>query len=227
MIDYFSELGIELNEQQQAQFNRYYELLIEWNEKINLTAITEQEEVYIKHFYDSVRLVKEVDFESQSILDVGAGAGFPSIPILILYPNLKLTILDALQKRITFLNLLVDELGLSANLVHGRAEEFVLEQRESFDIVMARGVAELNVLSELLLPFVKVGGKMISYKGFDQEEIDQGQTAINLLGGVYKGAVTYNLPKYGTEHCFLFIDKISKTDEAYPRRFNKIKKRPL
>ena len=161
------ELGFDLSQKQKDQFQRYFELLVEWNEKINLTAITDKDEVFLKHFYDSLAPVLQGHIKNQSIqlLDIGAGAGFPSLPIKILCPNLDVTIIDSLNKRITFLNFLSDELGLSGvHFYHGRAEDFGQDKafRAQFDIVTARAVARMQVLSELTIPFLKVGGQLIA-----------------------------------------------------------------
>lgn len=158
-----SQQGFELTDTQKKQFERYFELLVEWNQKINLTAITDEEGVYLKHFYDSIAPVLQGKITNQAIrlLDIGAGAGFPSIPIKILYPDIDVTIIDSLNKRINFLNLLADELGLEGvHFYHGRAEDFGQDKhfRASYDIVTARAVAHLQVLTELTIPFLKVGG---------------------------------------------------------------------
>ena len=171
------EIDITLSDRQLEQFAIYFKFLVEYNEVVNLTAITEEEEVYIKHFYDSILLSKVIDLsEVKTLCDVGAGAGFPSIPLKILYPELNVTIVDGLDKRIKFLTLLSEKLGLSnLNLVHGRAEEYAKDHRESFDVVTARAVARFNVLNELCIPLVKIGGYFVSMKGKNaDEEIAEG-----------------------------------------------------
>ena len=181
------EAGITLTEQQKEQFHRYFELLVEWNQKINLTAITEESEVYLKHFYDSIAPILQGDIENQELrlLDIGAGAGFPSLPMKIVFPNLDVTIIDSLNKRIQFLGLLAEELGLEqVHFYHGRAEDFAQDKafRAQFDLVTARAVARMQVLSELTIPYLKVGGKLIALKASNApEELDQAKNALNLL----------------------------------------------
>ena len=176
--------GIELTDQQMTQFDQYFHLLVEWNEKMNLTAITDKEDVYLKHFYDSITIAFDFDFNDQTLIDVGAGAGFPSVPLKILYPNLKITIVDSLNKRITFLNHLFKELELdNCQAVAARAEEYAKDHRESVDIVMARAVARLNILDELCLPLVKKNGYFLSLKGRQApEEVKEAKKGIQLLG---------------------------------------------
>lgn len=219
-----SEIGISISEQQEQQFERYYELLIEWNDKINLTAITEKEDVYIKHFYDSLCLIKAVKMDKQSILDVGSGAGFPSIPLKIIFPSISVTIIDALAKRINFLSILTTELGLDVTLIHGRAEEF--GNRESYDIVTARAVANLRVLSELCIPFVRLNGYFIALKGpKHNSEIDESLFAITELGGTLQDVQLYQIENQ--DRSLVIISKVKTTKKKYPRMFSKIKKNPL
>lgn len=215
--------GISLTETQLEQFEIYYRLLVDWNEKINLTAITEKEEVYQKHFVDSLSL-RNVIPTSSSLLDVGSGAGFPSIPLKILDPSINVTIIDALQKRITFLELLCKELGVEVELIHGRAEEF--DRKNQYDFVTARAVANLNMLSELCIPFVKVGGYFISMKGPKfQEELKQCETAFEILGANYEDKIHYTINE--EQKTLLKIRKVSETSDKYPRKFKKIKSKPL
>lgn len=227
MREIFKELNIELNDEQVKQFERYFEVLIEWNDKINLTAITEKSEVYVKHFLDSLYALKAVDFSDQAICDIGSGAGFPGIPLKIIYPNLKLTIVDALNKRIKFLDLLCDELGIESNNVHARAEEYIKKNRESYDVVFARAVAKLNVLSELCIPFVKFKGYFLAFKGTNAEELDEGINAIETLGGKVKEVINYELPNAMGQRSIIKIQKIKNTNHKYPRIFSQIKKMPL
>jgi 16S rRNA (guanine527-N7)-methyltransferase len=216
------EKGISLSPQQFDQFELYYQLLIEWNEKMNLTAITEKPDVYLKHFFDSITPAFYYDFSKpQSICDVGAGAGFPSIPLKICFPHLKVSIVDSLQKRITFLNHLASQLKLEdVAFYHDRAETFGRrEVRESFDLVIARAVARLSVLSELCLPLVKVGGIFVAMKGASaQEELEQGKTAIHVLGGDVASVERFTLPIEESERTIIFIEKKRKTPKKYPRK---------
>ncbi|WP_342047006.1 16S rRNA (guanine(527)-N(7))-methyltransferase RsmG [Bacillus sp. OTU530] len=217
------EKGISLSPEQMQQFERYYELLIEWNEKMNLTAIVEKEEVYLKHFFDSITAAFYHDFSKPlSLCDVGAGAGFPSIPLKICFPELKVTIVDSLQKRITFLNQLATDLNLkNVAFYHDRAETFGRREeiRESFDIVTARAVARLSVLSELCLPLVKVGGAFIAMKGAAaKEELESGKHAVQVLGGEVKQISTFQLPVEESERNILYIEKKRKTPKKYPRK---------
>lgn len=221
--------GIILSELQLKQFNRYYEVLVEWNEKMNLTAITDKEEVYLKHFYDSITIAFDFPFNNQSIIDVGAGAGFPSIPLKILYPNLQITIVDSLNKRITFLNHLFKELELdNCKAVAARAEEYAKEHRESVDIVMARAVARLNILDELCLPLVKKDGYFLSLKGRQaSEEVNEAKKGITILGGKIEKIVDFNLANHDDHRSNILIKKVKDTPSKYPRMFSKIKKSPL
>ncbi len=216
------EKGIFLSPQQFAQFETYYKLLVEWNEKMNLTAITDKEGVYLKHFFDSITPAFYYDFSQPlSICDVGAGAGFPSIPLKICFPHLHVSIVDSLQKRITFLNHLAAQLELEGvAFYHDRAETFGQKSvRESFDVVMARAVARLSVLSELCLPLVKVGGTFIAMKGASaQEELEQGKTAIRVLGGEVAKVEQFLLPIEESERAIVFVEKKRKTPKKYPRK---------
>ena len=224
------KVGIELTELQKEQYNKYYNLVVEWNQKINLTAITEEEEFYTKHFFDSISLAFYKDYSNiESICDVGSGAGFPSIPLKILYPNLKVTIVDSLNKRIKFLNLVKDELGLTnCNFVHARAEEFGQnkEYRESFEIVTARAVARLNVLAELCLPLVKKDGYFLSLKAQKaEEETKEAINAIKLLGGKLEQDLEFDIE--GEERHILEIRKAKETPNKYPRKAGTPNKKPI
>ena len=223
------EINITLSQRQLEQFEIYYEFLVEYNNYVNLTAITEKEDVYIKHFYDSILVGKVFDLSNiETICDVGSGAGFPSIPLKIVYPNLQVTIVDGLDKRITFLKKLVEKLGLdNVNLVHGRAEEYAKEYRESFDIVTARAVARANILNELCIPLVKVGGYFISMKGKNaDEEINEGNSLAILKGKIVKKN-EYYLPKEESKRVLILIEHFEKCALKYPRAFASIKKNPL
>ena len=227
------EMGLELNEKQMAQYARYYELLVEWNEKINLTAITERDEVYLKHFYDSITLGLHTGvLEGEiTLCDVGAGAGFPSIPLKIAFPNIKVTIVDSLNKRINFLELLFKELGLEGvRCYHDRAETFGqnAEHRATYDIVTARAVARMSVLSELCVPLVKKGGYFVAMKAASsQEELDDAKAAIATLGGKVGEDYAFELPKEEGERHIILIKKAKETPKKYPRKPGLPNKKPL
>ncbi|MDN6698150.1 MAG: 16S rRNA (guanine(527)-N(7))-methyltransferase RsmG [Staphylococcus equorum] len=226
-----STQGIELSEEQQRQFQTYYQMLVEWNEKINLTSITEEHEVYLKHFYDSIAPSFYTDLTKElTICDVGAGAGFPSIPLKIIFPNLKVTIVDSLNKRIKFLNQLAEALDLeNVNFVHDRAETFGKGvYRESYDIVTARAVARLSVLSELCLPLVKKGGQFIALKSSKgEEELEEARFGLGILGGKVRETISYELPEEAGERQMMIIDKRSQTPKKYPRKPGTPNKSPL
>lgn len=221
-----SLLGIEVSFEHIKLLDRYYDLLVVWNEKINLTAITDKSQVYLKHFYDSLTLVKVIDFKEEEIfLDVGTGAGFPGIVIKIFFPHLKVILLDSLNKRINFLNIVIDELGLSdIECVHGRAEEYALEHREEFDVVTARAVSSLNVLLEMCLPMVKKNKYFIPMRG---KEEDSYSRALSILGGKVLLKEKFLLPHEESERTIIKIVKEKETNVKYPRRYSEIKKRPL
>ena len=228
-IEALSQHHITLSEQQLNQLETYFHMLVEWNEKMNLTNITEKEEVYLKHFYDSITLAFYHNLDSQHICDIGAGAGFPSIPLKIVFPNLKVTIVDSLNKRITFLNALFEALGLTGvEAVSARAEEYCETHRESFDIVTARAVARFEILDELCLPLVKLNGYFIALKGSSgQEEYDVAQTGIQKLGGKLEVVHAFTLPGHDDQRMNFYIKKVKATPTKYPRPFAKIKKSPL
>ncbi|MFK8243683.1 MULTISPECIES: 16S rRNA (guanine(527)-N(7))-methyltransferase RsmG [unclassified Facklamia] len=225
--------GIELSNYQIQQFERYYELLIEWNEKINLTAITEKDEVYLKHFFDSIMLLWELPLEhyQQRLVDVGAGAGFPSIPLKIVKPELEITIIDSLNKRINFLNIVSEELQLdNVQAIHARAEDAGQNPvyREQFDIATARAVASLNVLSEFCLPLVRKGGYFLALKAAKgQEELDDAQKAIHVLGAKLEEVKVALLPVEDSERTFIKIRKTLETQKKYPRKAGKPIKQPI
>lgn len=228
MRDRFEELlkgiNIELTDDMYNKFIKYYEVLIEWNNKINLTAITEFEDVFIKHFYDSLCLVKGVELSNQKLLDVGSGAGFPSIPLKIVYSDLDITIIDSLNKRINFLKILTDELNIESTLIHGRAEEH--KNKNYYDIVTARAVSNLRILSELCIPFVKKNGIFVALKGSNyQEELSNSVKAFTTLGGKLDEVIEYNIE--GLSRSLIIIDKVKDTINKYPRIYGKIKSDPL
>ncbi|MHA6252982.1 16S rRNA (guanine(527)-N(7))-methyltransferase RsmG [Oceanobacillus sp. CAU 1775] len=226
------EQGIELTDRQMEQFAIYFKMLVEWNEKVNLTAITEETEVYLKHFYDCITPAFYHDFTGDlSLCDVGAGAGFPSIPLKICFPELKVTIVDSLQKRIVFLNHLATSLELEGvSFYHDRAENFGKDAkfRESFDIVTARAVARMSVLSELCLPLVKKQGVFLALKGAQaEEEYDIAKDAIELFGGEYEREEKFMLPKEESERVIYWIRKKRKTPKKYPRKAGTPNKNPI
>ncbi|MEZ3516804.1 MAG: 16S rRNA (guanine(527)-N(7))-methyltransferase RsmG [Lachnospiraceae bacterium] len=226
------KFGIELNEKQLHQFIKYYELLVEWNSFMNLTAITEFEAVCTKHFIDSISLCKAVDCTKEyHVIDIGTGAGFPGIPLKIAFPNLKITLLDSLGKRVNFLNAVITELGLQEiEAIHGRAEDFAKTGvlRETFDICVSRAVANLSILSEYCLPYVKVGGYFISYKSEKvTEEIQMAQNAIQILGGEVSVKKVFLLPNSDIYRNLLMIKKVQNTPKKYPRKAGLPSKEPL
>ncbi|GBG97159.1 16S rRNA (guanine(527)-N(7))-methyltransferase RsmG [Lactococcus termiticola] len=233
--EFYQALGkfnIVLTDQQKADFELYFKLLVEWNEKMNLTAITDEEEVYLKHFYDSVApvLYGLIKNEPVRLLDIGAGAGFPSLPMKILCPELQVTIIDSLNKRINFLTHLTDSLNMeNVSLLHGRAEDFGQNSnyRGQFDLVTARAVARLNVLSELTLPFLKKEGRLLSLKAaqFD-EELVEAKNAIALLGAKFEEQIDYSLPDESERHIAV-ISKKKETPNKYPRKAGTPNKKPL
>ena len=224
------KLNIELSDEASSKFDLYYKRLIAVNEVMNLTAITEEQEVYNKHFLDSLMIVKALDLNKEfTLCDVGSGAGFPSIPLSIVSNNAKVTIIDALNKRIKFLNDLILELGLKNVIaLHERAEDYAKIKREFFDVTTARAVARLNILSELCLPLTKVGGYFIAMKGQGgNEEIKEAFKGIEILGGHVEKVISLELPDNAGARDIIIIKKIKETPKKYPRAFAKIKERPL
>ncbi|WAA12291.1 16S rRNA (guanine(527)-N(7))-methyltransferase RsmG [Fervidibacillus halotolerans] len=225
--------GIQITERQLQQFEQYYQLLIQWNKKVNLTAITEKEDVYLKHFYDSLSVAFYHNFEGKdyNLCDVGAGAGFPSIPLKIMFPKLQVTIVDSLKKRIVFLQHLVDQLQLDGvQLYHDRAEVFGQNpaHRERYDLVIARAVANLSVLSEYCLPLVKVGGVFLAMKGSSgMQELEDGKGAINRLGGRLIKQSVFRLPLEESERMIIHIKKEKHTPNKFPRKPGVPAKNPL
>lgn len=227
-----AEKGISLSPRQLEQFELYYDMLVEWNEKINLTSITEKKEVYLKHFYDSITAAFYVDFNQvNTICDVGAGAGFPSLPIKICFPHLNVTIVDSLNKRITFLEKLSEALRLeNTTFCHDRAETFGQRKdvRESYDIVTARAVARLSVLSELCLPLVKKNGLFVALKAASaEEELNAGKKAITTLGGELENVHSFKLPIEESDRNIMVIRKIKNTPKKYPRKPGTPNKSPI
>ena len=230
MIFYGEKIDIKFTEEQLNQFYEYMNLLLEWNEKINLTAITDPNEVILKHFIDSLTINKYIK-ENNTLADVGTGAGFPGIPLKILRPDLKITLVDSLNKRINFLNEVINKLNLvNIETVHSRIEDFGKDKkyRESFDFVTARAVANLAVLSEYLLPIAKVGGQCVCMKGSSvEEELSNGKNAIKVLGGKIKIIDEFVLPDSDMSRNVIIIDKIKNTPNKYPRKAGIPVKEPL
>ena len=224
------ELSPNLTEKQQEQFYNYMNLLIEWNNKINLTAITEPNEIIVKHFIDSMTILKEIENNSK-IVDVGTGAGFPGIPLKIANPELEVVLLDSLNKRINFLNEVINNLNLKKiNSIHFRVEEAGQNKkyREQFDIATSRAVAALNILAEYMLPLVKVGGKCICMKGSEvEEEIEKSKKAIEILGGKIEKVENFTLANTDMKRNIVIIRKVKQTPSKYPRKAGTPSKEPL
>ena len=227
-----NELGIALTDKQKQQFDKFYELLVEWNKVMNLTGITEYEEVNEKHFVDSLSIVKAIDMKSvKSVIDVGTGAAFPGIPLKIAFPHLKVVLLDSLNKRINFLNTVIAELGLTdIKTIHGRAEDYAkqTEYREKFDLCVSRALANLSTLSEYCLPYVSADGLFVPYKsGEIDEELENSKKAVKILGGKIENVVKFQLPGTEIGRSFVKIRKISNTNKKYPRKAGLPAKEPL
>lgn len=223
----FKSVGFELSREIYEKLDIYADFLVEYNEKVNLTAITDPSEILKKHFIDSIALSKYVAIsDNSSIIDVGTGAGFPSVPLKLFRPDIKLTLLDSLNKRVEFLRQLCEKLGIEAEFIHGRAEDFskLSEYREKYDFSCARAVANLSLLSEFCIPFVKVGGSFISMKG-PTEDISEGENAVKLLGGEISDIAAYDL--FGEQRRIIIVKKISQTPPKYPRNSSQIKKKQL
>ncbi len=226
------ELNIKLDKRQVCQFLQYYELLVEWNSFMNLTAITDFDEVIKKHFIDSLSLIKSIDLSRNfSVIDIGTGAGFPGIPLKIAFPNLKITLLDSLNKRIKFLDEVINRLELKdIKTIHGRAEDFAKDKdyRENYDLCVSRAVANLSTLSEYCLPYIKVGGKFISYKSEKiTDEMNAAKNAIHILGGNVLSQVEFNLPDSDIYRNLFVIEKVKDTPKKYPRKAGLPSKEPL
>ena len=228
LIEKANCIGIEISQENAKQFYKYMKLLLEWNEKMNLTAITDPEEIILKHFVDSLTIMPYLS-NANTILDVGTGAGFPGLPLKILEDNKEFTLLDSLNKRITFLQNVISELELkNIQAIHGRAEEYISQKRESYDIVTSRAVAKLNVLIEYMLPFVKVGGRCICMKSFEIEgELKEAKKAIEILGGKIEKVDEITLPTTDIKRKIVIIKKIKNTPNKYPRKAGTPAKEPI
>ena len=226
------QIGISLNEEQKKQFIAFYEYLVEKNKVMNLTGITEFQEVLVKHFLDSLACVKAADMnEVKTVMDIGTGAGFPGVPLKIAFPHLEACLLDSLKKRVNFLEETFELLKLeNITAIHGRAEEFAKNKayREKYDLCVSRAVSNLATLSEYCLPYVKVGGKFISYKsGTVKEEVEQAEKAVSILGGKIQDVVYFNLPDSEIQRSLVVIKKIKSTPGKYPRKAGTPLKEPL
>ena len=223
------KINITLTENQILKLEKFYELLIIWNQKINLTTILKEEDVYLKHFYDSLSLIKVIDLNKElTLLDVGTGAGFPGIVLKIVFPNLKITLLDSMNKRISYLNEIIKELDLKdIDTVCSRAEDYALKNREKYDIVVCRAVAHLEILVEITLPLVKVNGYFIAMKSNANEEIALARKKIFALNSKIIEILSFKLPFENSIRTLIKIQKFKKTDLKYPRKYDKIKKENL
>ncbi len=223
------KLNINLTPKQISDLDYYCHFLIEYNQHTNLTAIKEENQVYLKHFYDSLTIVKGLDLSKyHNLIDIGTGAGFPGMVLKIVFPHLNITLLDSNNKKITFLQQLAEKLNLTnINFFHGRAEEFCQKNRETFEIVTARAVSNMNILAELCLPLVKKDYYFIALKGSNKEEIIDAQNAISILGGKIEKNIEFNLPIEDSGRNIVVIKKIKNTPNVYPRRYEKIIKKPL
>lgn len=226
LIRGLEQAGQSLTERQLDQLCEFGRLLLEKNQVMNLTAITEPEAVAQLHFIDSLTVLKAADCRNKSVIDVGCGAGFPGVPMAIAEPSIRLTLLDSLQKRMNWLREVLPQLGVEANVVDARAEEYVTNCREQYDLAVSRAVARLNILCELCLPYVKVGGAFLALKGaMTQAEVEQAGKAIETLGGQVQAIQEY--PIAGAVHRIVVIEKVRPTPKQYPRKFAKIKQSPL
>ncbi len=230
LIEKAKKVNIEIDDKKEEQFYNYMKLLLEWNEKINLTAITEQNDIILKHFIDSITINKYIE-QSNSIIDIGTGAGFPGIPLKIMNQNKKITLVDSLNKRINFLNEVCKEISLeNIQCIHARAEELAsdLEYRENYETVVSRAVARLNVLIEYMLPFVKKGGLCICMKGPNiDRELEEAKNAIKVLGGKIKSVESFFLPDSDIERNVIIIEKVAETPKKYPRKAGLPSKQPI
>lgn len=230
LVNRAKQFNINLTEKQQNQFYNYMQLLLEWNERVNLTAIVEPKEILVKHFIDSLSIAPYINL-NDNILDIGSGAGFPGIPLKVAFPENKITLLDALNKRINFLNIVIQELELrNIQTTHCRAEEFakMKNTRENYDIVASRAVAKLNVLLEYMLPFVKIGGKCICMKSIEiDEELNEAEKAIKVLGGKIEKIDMISLENTNIQRKIVIIKKVDETPKKYPRKAGTPTREPI
>ena len=220
------KINIEITKNQLAQLDKYYNLLVEWNQKLNLTSITKKEDVYLKHFYDSLTIVKATDLNKvNSLCDVGTGAGFPGIVLKIIFPNLNVILIDSLNKRINFLNEIIKKLELdNIKAVHTRMEDYSKENIEKFDIITSRAVAKIQVLSEISFQALKIGGQLVLLKGQCEDEIAASREILKKINGKVKNIIKFQLPIENSNRTIVIIEKVAKTPNKYPRLMSKIKK---
>ena len=230
LLEATEDFKIKLSEEQLSQLEAYHTLLSEWNEKINLTAITDDRGVAVKHFADSMTIFNYFDIpQNARVIDVGTGAGFPGLVLKIVRPDIELTLLDSLQKRLNFLSTVLDALHLDATLIHSRAEEGGqnMNLRESYDLAVSRAVAQLNILSEYCLPYVRLSGRFIDFKGSADDELQAAKKAVGILGGRIGKTPVFELPMEGGTRTLIEIEKVRPTPDKYPRQYGKIKAKPL
>ncbi len=227
--EYLKKLNINFTNDQLLKLEIYNEFLIEYNSHTNLTSITDKKEVYLKHFYDSLTIVKTIDLKKiTTLLDIGTGAGFPGVVLKIFFPNLKVTLLDSNNKKTKFLEQLIEKLNLiNIEVINDRSEKYILNKREYYDLVTSRAVANLKILTELSLPYVKIGGFFIPLKGDSDLELKESEYAINILGGQIMKIEKLLLPIENSKRMLIVIQKIKETPKEYPRVFDKILKKPL
>ena len=225
-IEELKKIGINITDDQLNKLETYYNELIEYNKNVNLTRIVDKDEVYLKHFYDSLTLIKAIDLNKElSLCDVGTGAGFPGMVLAIVFPTLSVTLVDALQKRITFLDLIINKIGLkNVKTVHSRIEDYAKDNRECFDIVTSRAVANLRVLSEISIPLVKVNGYFIPMKANIDNEIEESKDILNKLDSIIENVIEFELPIENSKRTLIVIKKNKITNNKYPRRYDLIKK---
>lgn len=228
-IEELKNLSIELTEHQLIQLEKYYELLVEWNKKMNLTGIIEKEQIYLKHFYDSLTITKIIDLTKESNLcDLGTGAGFPGLVLKIIFPNLKITLVDSLNKRLEFLKEVIKELHLkNIEVIHARAEEYALTNKEKYDVVTARAVAHLSILLEYAIPMIKLNKYFIAMKANINNELEESENALKLLNAKIDKIIEFKLPIEESNRTLIKIEKLKTTSDKYPRKNSEIKKNKL